>query len=903
MRLLQLNKNKMDRFLLNETKAKFRNILCIYSFAWIILSGIIFSAFYLSGKSFIWKEDGMHTYIPSLAYSAHYIRTFVNELFHGNINVLLYDFNYGMGMDTYNLILDMFVSPLKLIAVFFPMSKVETAYTIITLLRYYLCGVTFLCFCRHMGCKKWNSLTGAIIYCFCGYALNIGMKHPQFLIPMILLPLLCMYLDKSIKCNKFSLKLALVVAFSMANSYYFTFMNTIIIFLYGIIRFFNLYRAERRKYFVQVFFKSVAAYLLGIGLAAFAYLPLIYDFLNSQRTGSVIATDNMFFYSLTYYKKVMAYMVGPFKSCGAWTILGLSTVVLLTVVYIFIQRKETYKSLKIATVIGIIMLLIPAVGFVLSGFNSISNRWCFAIAFLMAFVVAVAVDGLEHLRDRDIRILVVVAVVYGCYVIMEDSIRNTTSLTAAVLLFIGVLLLMLCKMYPLKRKQFGFAVFLFACLTVILNAKYLYTISNYTNINTVAGRALSDVKDTPLRLLSKVEDDSFYRAERKGGNQASANASIVLRYNGVAQFNNVNSTEFLDYMSGLNIAGVKDIVLNYNLDGRTALDALAGVKYFGTTIEDVTSIPYGFSLVAKDKKYALYENKYALPIGYTYDSYITEDEYNSLTDLEKQQAMLQSAVLQYSEEKIKHNKLEDLQIDNKKLEITNIQLKNVVMSKNEIKVIKNGGTITFTVDAIADEETYIRLSEFSSVNPKYSARIYISNGNMQKSSYLQGSNTIYQSSRKDLLFNMGCSLKGTTTFTITFKKAGKFTYRGLEAWSQSMERYEEQINALQHESLKDITLNTNKVSGTITLRGERTLCFSIPYSTGWKAYVDGEVKELQVVNGMYMGLVLPAGEHQISLVYRTPGLRVGIVITVLSLMIGVFVFSTRKIRGRNVKSC
>ena len=63
------------------------------------------------------------------------------------------------------------------------------------------------------------------------------------------------------------------------------------------------------------------------------------------------------------------------------------------------------------------------------------------------------------------------------------------------------------------------------------------------------------------------------------------------------------------------------------------------------------------------------------------------------------------------------------------------------------------------------------------------------------------------------------------------------------------------------------------------------MVFSVPYSGGWTAWVDGEKAELTRANVMYMGIALDAGEHEIRLEYCTPGVKVGAVITVISYVI------------------
>ena len=71
--------------------------------------------------------------------------------------------------------------------------------------------------------------------------------------------------------------------------------------------------------------------------------------------------------------------------------------------------------------------------------------------------------------------------------------------------------------------------------------------------------------------------------------------------------------------------------------------------------------------------------------------------------------------------------------------------------------------------------------------------------------------------------------------------------------------------------------------------------FSIPYDTGWTALIDGQETDIIESGGM-MILKVPAGEHSIALNYITPGFRVGLAVTIISLVvfIGLIIISKRR---------
>ena len=90
-----------------------------------------------------------------------------------------------------------------------------------------------------------------------------------------------------------------------------------------------------------------------------------------------------------------------------------------------------------------------------------------------------------------------------------------------------------------------------------------------------------------------------------------------------------------------------------NLDGRSILDRLASVRYFVIQDEDYPYIPYGYRVQSKviqkgGHTYRAFQKEDALPFGYTYDSFISEDAFQKLSVTDKQEALLQGVVLEDS---------------------------------------------------------------------------------------------------------------------------------------------------------------------------------------------------------------------------------------------------------------
>jgi len=106
---------------------------------------------------------------------------------------------------------------------------------------------------------------------------------------------------------------------------------------------------------------------------------------------------------------------------------------------------------------------------------------------------------------------------------------------------------------------------------------------------------------------------------------------------------------------------------------------------------------------------------------------------------------------------------------------------------------------------------------------------------------------------------------------------------GSQVYSQQM--YEQDCTARARETCDSFSRDGGGFIATINLSKKNYVFFSVPYEAGWSAKVDGaDAKILQVNNG-FMAVLADSGDHTITFTYKTPGLSVGILITLCSVLI------------------
>ena len=365
-----------------------------------------------------------------------------------------------------------------------------------------------------------------------------------------------------------------------------------------------------------------------------------------------------------------------------------------------------------------------------------------------------------------------------------------------------------------------------------------------------------------------------------------------------------------------------------NLDGRTTLDRLASVKYFVISGDNFRYLSYGYN---KEKGSAgkgksecrAYENENALPLGYTYDSYIPESEYEKMDVVKKQQALMDGVVLEEST-------LPEASVD---ADNENIQYRmetgdGCALSKGAIRVTKEGAQLKLVFHGLTDSENYLIADnlDYDSLSPRElignsqwkkmseydknkvldedsrwrywkeskEAAMTVSSNDVTKTIKIFTDKYNAYSGRHDFLCNMGYSRSGVRTMTITFANTGVYTYDKLRVVSQPVQGIEEKTVKLGEEALENVKMGTNEITGDISVSEKKALVLSVPYSKGFTAYVDGKETKLQKANTMFMALELEPGSHEIRLTYCTPYLKAGMLLSVLGLVIYVMLVFRKK---------
>ncbi|CUR38498.1 YfhO family protein [Limosilactobacillus reuteri] len=331
-----------------------------------------------------------------------------------------------------------------------------------------------------------------------------------------------------------------------------------------------------------------------------------------------------------------------------------------------------------------------------------------------------------------------------------------------------------------------------------------------------------------------------------------------------------------------------------------------------------------------------YKTNYAFPLLYWQDNYISKKDYQSLSPTEKER-ILATGVLVDKQEKLRGMKAAKLKthvyplkselvsnrlnkVNSAKLTYTDseetyqLQLPELQSKKMQQKLKGSELHIEFSKikytpfsmkEQIAYEQAHLKetvLNPGNVINQRYTHyrywRYHVLNGSPDISFKLNigskfGTATIEQARQSTLsLFkhvtnstlNIGYyDGKLPTSLTFQPSKLGTYELKYRVVAEKLDNNYYREVKTLQRHRLEDVKFKRNQVQGTIKTTRPGVLTSSIPYSTGWSVKVNGKKATTLRTNQAFLGLYLPAGTHHVTFSYELPGIKLGVLLSLIGL--------------------
>lgn len=869
-------------FKANSMRVK-SNYLAKYSMIFAFCCVVSFLWYWLSGRTFIWYYDGYGQHYKALIFYGSYLREVITCVFTGRFDLIPSWSHYiGEGGDIlqtmhYYAIGD----PLTVFSVFFNAKNMYLLYDVLGIVRLYLAGLAFAYFCKtvKVNTKTDTSIVmGSISYAFCLWAIYNTARHTFFVNPMIYLPLILAGVEKIIRKERSTVFILSVCLASLSNFYFF-YMIALITAIYVCVLVICLYGKNIKAYLLPLGRITVGS-ICALLMSCIIFVPVAYAFLGDARAG-FSHTANLF-YPLEYYAKIPAMILSP--TMEFWVCLNWVIPVFFGLFFLFKAKKE-YKVIKLLFIISMFLLLTPVAGHVFNAMSYVSNRWCFALSFVTSFILtatwdSLIVQGKTFWRDNAIFSLLIILI---CVVIAPSRIPR--ALVTAVMFFIAALVLLYLS-WKQYRKGIGYFMSLLVVLSISCTSFWLnsYGGDNYAS----ESRRPSEIEEyeceSELTAIDSVDNaDSFYRYS---GKDILRNAGLISKKSSIMYnwtLSNPNISEF-----NTNLGMMKYEINEYeNYDDRTIPTVMSSVMYYAIPTE-YGYVPYGFEAVSKYKENTLYKNQYPVSLTYSYSDVIPLDVWENMTAVQKQESILYGVVLDdNNSHSLNEADLSVLRNTSVDCELHCVNSGGLIDSNDKTITVDKGGAIfEITFDGIRNSENYLVLNGITYLDGTDAPIVIASPIGSKKTLTLYEDGYEYYNGRHDFVVNLGYSSEAINRIVVAFTTEGTYRFDSIEISCQPMDDYSDCIDVLNSDIVQNIDIQTDRITGDITLENTKAIVFAIPYSEGWTASVDGSEANIYRANDKYMALIIPSGHHEIVLEYSTPMFGTGCVLS----LIGVVLF-------------
>ena len=866
----------------------------LYSLFFLIGAVLIYVIFHGENRTFLWGNDGVYQHFSAF----HYVCDSLESLLSGtSSSIQPFNYTLGQGSDILTTLNSYdFTDPISWLCALLPLSRL-TRYTVMIFIKLWLSGAMFSVYCFVTDRRDRAAvLSGALSYVFSGALVYVFARHPNYVNWAYFLPLLFAGAELYRRKGKKYL-LILSVALNIVVSFYTFFINAVLLVIYVVtVSLCNIIRERKKGVFLAELWldvRTAVLCVLGAMAAAAVLLPTIYAFLHNPRTGELTGyTESALYFEIDgdkaeYYKQLLNSIFMPYTTVDDFTTyIGLLPVALPCVILLFTQRKKG-THLKALFVLFAVMMCVPLAGRVLNGMGYATNRWAYAIPFVCGVIITEVIPMLSEMKFRHKLIAFVIGAAYiAVCLLMSDIEAGTVKDATMIALAVSLVFFLLLSLSGPRVSRVSSLVMVVLCSVFAIAVTFLPGYAAYVETYRTHAEADHVFDDSSSAVGGLSTADNFFRVESK---ELRTNSNGVNKVNGTDMWWSMMPESTYDYYNTLELGSVHQNCNFRGLDSRSALLELASVRYYTMPEGGAAPAPAGFALneSLSTDEYDVYENENALPIAYTYSKYITRESFDALPAVEKQEALMQAAVLEEPHGRIAQA---DPEFSSYKVSYNLVGTSGgVTLGDNAISVTRGGASLTFSADIPKDCEIYLRLGGIeidAYSNALIEARRTVDGADFAASTNVRVSNLSYAwyVPREGAILNLGVGGEGRNTITLTSVNRGEYTFDAIELYAVPLSSYTAQASELGRYTLQNTYVDSTRIEGDIELPEERLLQFSVPYSDGFKAYIDGVETDVFRSDVMYMAITVPEGSHHIEVRYTTPYLLAGVLVSAATVL-------------------
>ena len=808
----------------------------------LILGIFIFRGIYPFGDNSFMYSDMYHQYVPFL--------TEFWEKLHGGES-LSYSFRIGLGTNFTAVYAYYLASPVYWLCYFVPKAYLADYMTIMIVLKIGLCGLSFSYYlCKHFHTKDIRFVWLAVLYAMSGYIAAYNWNH-MWMDCIALSPIVILGLEELVlsgKCRRYIFSLSLCIF----TNYYLSILLCIFLVLYFLMTLFTNGLKVRQKLKATGHF--VICSLLAGGITGILLIPVMYAM---QTTG---------FHDFSFPKSIEVYfnplevlarhvpMLQTERGLDHWPNIYCGVLMFIFIPMYFFHKKISMKQkaghLVLLTVF-ILSFSVNILNYIWHGFNY-PNSLPARQSFLYIFLVLTMGCEVVYRQKENGKLQTILGIVCGLALLAACGIFVTTDgltvqvMASAWIFLLGYFILKVVFAWIYAKKGWkrieNWAILLLICAESVLNMAY-------TSIEPVSrtfylGRQ-KEYEELVKQIAEKDSEQVFYRMDDL--NQMTKNDGALAGFCSLSVFSSTTNRTIRDIYDKMGMGGSK--VSYYHRGATPFSEGLFAMKYLIMDREEPDTDIY--AKIGETGDFYLYENRYALPIGFFLDSSVTEEWNRILTESTSNAVVIQNAMV------------EALPVEGDLFRFLN----NEIVSKEDDSItvsVKEDGYLYGLVSSEPEGKVLL------TCNGEDVEMKNVSNQNLLRVGFFQAGDTFTIHTQDKELLRMNLYRLQDETCRQALTMLSKHGYMAEE-------------------------IKAGSVKGTVEAPSDGYLIFSIPAENGWHIMEDWKEAEFESFADGLIALPVTAGKHEISMQYRAPGVLSGAVLSIVSLALAFLIY------GRNPK--
>lgn len=836
----------------------------------------------------------------------------------------IYNWGRNLSGETFGIFAYYLASPFMLIICLLPRVMMCGAIEIVQLAKIGTAAVTFSFFLKKTSSPKNVSL---IVFSSC-YALMaymvVELMDPMWLDGLIYLPLIMWGVHRLIN-ERVMLPYIIPLALMFMAHFYIGYMVGIFTLLYFI--YYSVSREGRilpKNYFgvcVRFFFGTITAIM-----CASIVLITVY---NSLKLGKLEFTEPDFtiktqFDMFTFSTKLFPLSYDTVRPEGLPMIYcGTITLLLLPLFFLNskISMKEKASKGGLLAVVLIFMYIKP-LDMAMHGFqvpNWLPYRYSFAFCFVMLLIAYRAFENLDGITTKELGLTFFGLIAYLIYLDNNGYEHfqklETTAVTAddnkysiqgvwfsAIVILVMYILLYLYKKYN-KKIAVSFALVCFVSIELFANS---YDTLEKIDKD-VAYSKFSSYQDYMIDLreavdrVNEYDTSPFFRMESTY--HRTVNDPIGTGYYGLSHSSSTMNAPALTALEKLGFA-YGGHYTKY-LGSTYITDAIFGIRYlmdWNQTYTRQTPIPnkYGKVQYTSDSssKIDLYENPYALSLGFAADKMINTLSLEDTNPFANQNMMFNYILGENGEFKEFFTRVMPMQIDT-------VNLATAGASGGHVKYYFEDTSVgECHKDYVFEMETSGELYMYFPTDYERKCNVWLSTDEVfaEEEGEFDFARYFFEGDYESIL-NLGYFEKGTSVRVRVSipTDPGEAYWQEEYFYTLDMDAFESAISEIKKNQWELSEMSDTYLEGTITSNGNQTLFTTIPYEEGWTIKVDGKKVEPDIVGGAFISIPLTEGKHTVTMKFMPNYFVVSIFVTIVGVLIAVVIFMFEYKNGKIIK--